>query len=124
MADGESNDRSGEDAVAERPFPPGYQWDPGKADGNVGKHGVDFWEAATVFDDPAAEVEFAFWTEYDEARNRVVGQSAIGQTVGGRVLLVAFTDRGPIIWIISARPAEPQERKKYEEQARQRGFIV
>ena len=29
-----------------------FAWDPEKADSNLAKHGVSFYEAQTVFDDP------------------------------------------------------------------------
>lgn len=31
-----------------------FEWDPAKAQSNLGKHGVSFPEAATVFADPMA----------------------------------------------------------------------
>lgn len=33
-------------------MPPGFEWDPAKADENFRKHGVSFEEAATAFEDP------------------------------------------------------------------------
>ena len=47
---------------------------------------------------------------YDEPRFNLLGM------VDGRVLFVAYTTRGDIIRIISAREAEPYERRLYHEE--------
>ena len=33
-------------------FDPHFEWDPAKASSNLRKHGIDFGQAATVFEDP------------------------------------------------------------------------
>ncbi len=45
----------------------------------------------------------------DELRFNAIGM------VGGRMLFVTYTIRGPVIRIISARGAEPHEKRKYHE---------
>jgi uncharacterized DUF497 family protein len=86
------------------------EWDDKKAAANAKKHGVTFQEAATVlehvlsitFRDPDHSVEeFRFIT--------------IGLASTGRILMVAHTDRGEAVRLISARPATRSERLFYEE---------
>ncbi|MBA2264467.1 MAG: BrnT family toxin [Chloroflexi bacterium] len=96
---------------------PRFEWDPEKAESNRRKHGVAFEEATSVFDDDAVAADFDFW--HSDVEERHVG---IGASRMGRVIVVAFAERGDTIRIISARPAMPQERLEYERQARRRGF--
>jgi uncharacterized DUF497 family protein len=85
-----------------------YEWDPRKAASNLRKHGVDFADAATVFED-----EFALTIDdNDPEEKRFV---TIGMDALARVLVVAYTWRGENIRIISARDAGPDERRQYEE---------
>jgi uncharacterized protein len=86
-----------------------FEWDDQKAEYNVQKHGVAFPEAATVFSDPLV-ITFADPDHsHDEDRFIVIGTSA-----EGRLLMVAHTDRGDRIRIISARTLKPKERRLYE----------
>lgn len=58
-----------------------FEWDEGKAKQNVGKHGVSFDEAATVFGDPLSlTIEDALHSD-DEQRFVTIGQSARGRWV-------------------------------------------
>ena len=87
-----------------------FEWDPEKAARNLAKHGVSFEEAATVFGDPLST------TYYDPAHS--VGESryvTVGISRSGRLLIVAHTDRGENIRIISARQTTRRERKQHEE---------
>ncbi len=47
--------------------------------------------------------------DYDEQRFATVGMDALG-----RILVVVYTWRGERVRLISARPATPDERKRYE----------
>ena len=88
-----------------------FAWDEEKASENLKKHKVDFREAATVFGDPLST------TFPDEDHS--VGERrfiTIGASVLGHVLIVAHTEIGDTIRIISARSATPHERKFYEEE--------
>jgi uncharacterized DUF497 family protein len=89
--------------------PPGFEWDKTKAASNVGKHGVTFNEASTVFDDKLAVLRYDPDHSEDEERYLLIGRSAIG-----RLLLVSHTDREDGTRIISAREATPRERRSYE----------
>lgn len=83
-------------------------WDPRKAAGNLGKHGIDFVDAAPVLFD-----ELAVTTEDEhagEARSVTIGTDAVG-----RVLVVVWVWRAEQIRMISARRATPRERRRYQE---------
>lgn len=87
-----------------------FEWDPAKAAENLAKHGVSFEEAATVFRDTLS----ATGTDPDHS----VGEErfvTFGVSTSGRLLLVAHTEHGGIIRIISARLATAGERMIYEE---------
>lgn len=87
-----------------------FEWDAIKAAENLAKHGVSFEEAATVFRDTLS----ASGPDPDHS----IGEErsvTFGVSTNGRLLVVAHTERGDTIRIISARPAKPGERKIYEE---------
>lgn len=91
-----------------------FEWDPSKADINLAKHRVSFEIATRVFADPFALVE------QDRFENGEYRWQALGLVEGYLVLLVAHTvrddeDGGEVIRIISARRAEPKERRRYEQ---------
>ncbi len=88
-----------------------FEWDGDKAASNVGKHGVTFDEASTVFADPLAVIFDDEEHSQDEIREIIIGHSVLE-----RLLLVSFTQRGEdVVRIISARKATKRERKNYEE---------
>ena len=86
----------------------GYKWDRRKAERNLEKHDVDFADAALVLENPMAltmpDPDF-------DAEERFL---TVGFDPRGRVLVVAYTWRGEIVRIISARKATPRERRQYE----------
>jgi len=90
-----------------------FEWDPAKAERNVRKHRVSFEIAVRVFADPFAIVE------QDRVESGEFRWQTLGTVNGCLLLLVAHTvredtDGTEIIRIISARRAEPKERKRYE----------
>jgi uncharacterized protein len=87
-----------------------FRWDPEKAAGNEGKHGVSFEEAMTVFGDPLARIFSDPDHSVDERREIMIGHS-----IQGRLLLVWFAERRKQVRIIGAREATRRERKDYEE---------
>jgi len=90
-----------------------FEWDETKEESNFLKHKVRFVDSITAFDDPdALIVDDLKHSSQFEVRNWLIGMSDIG------VLVVIFTVRAPIgnIRIISARRANRNERKKYEEE--------
>ena len=86
-----------------------FEWDPAKDQANRVKHGVSFVEAMTIFGDPF-EATIAD-PDHSDAENRFL---SIGQSSDVRLLVVAYTERGGRIRIISARQAASKERRQYE----------
>jgi len=86
-----------------------FEWDPAKAEYNVRKHGVEFTEAATVFNDSLSITYADPDHSVDEDRYIIIGLS-----LNNRLLIVAHSDRGAATRIISAREATSRERKLYE----------
>jgi uncharacterized DUF497 family protein len=89
---------------------PSFEWDEEKAKANLGKHGMSFDEAATVFIDPFSVTITD--PDHSTEEQRYVD---IGSSEKGRVLVVVYTERGRSIRIISCRKATPSERRLYEE---------
>jgi uncharacterized DUF497 family protein len=85
-----------------------FEWDSAKEQANRKKHGIDFRAAARVFLDPYV-IEFDDRDITGELRVNAVG------LVDGRMLFVTYAMRGDVVRIISARGAEPHEKRKYHE---------
>ena len=86
-----------------------FEWDSIKAQANLDKHGVDFADAAVSLEDPNALV-VPDPDARDEERYICLGADPVG-----RVLVTVYTYRDEKTRIISARPASPGERRRYEE---------
>ena len=77
---------------------------------NLLKHQVHNWECEQVFfnepliilDDPEHSLSARRW-------------AAFGQTDGGRLLTIIFTERENLLRVISARDMNRKEREPYEE---------
>jgi len=91
--------------------PQSIVWDPMKALFNKEKHGVEFEEAATVFRDPLLLVQPDLEHSQDEER-----WIALGKSARELLLVVVHTENERTIRLISARRAEPRERRRYEQQ--------
>ena len=87
-----------------------FTWDPNKAEENLKAHAVGFREAATVFDDPLSTTFPDVDHSIGERRFLIIGMSALS-----RIVVVAHTETGDTIRIISARTATRRERRFYEE---------
>ncbi len=87
-----------------------FEWDPTKAERNFRKHGVSLQEAATVFADPLSDTYHDPDHSAAELRFITIGTSRLG-----RLLIVAHTERGDSVRIISARELTRHERRQYEE---------
>jgi uncharacterized protein len=86
-----------------------FEWDTHKAKRNLGKHGITFDEATTVFDDSLASI---FSDEdHSSAEEREI---LVGYSILNRLLLVCFTERRGRVRIISARKATATERNAHE----------
>ena len=90
-----------------------FKWDPRKAIANLQKHGIDFADAVTVFDDLNAVTIDDL--DYEEQRFITIAMDAFG-----RILVVVYTWRGDNIRLISARKATKNERKQYEDYPHER----
>jgi uncharacterized protein len=66
-----------------------FEWDPAKAADNLAKHGVSFEEAATVFRDALSQTGAD--PDHSIGEERFV---TFGVSTGGRLLVVAHTERG------------------------------
>lgn len=92
-----------------------FEWDPEKAARNLSKHNVSFSEAATVFEDP---LSFTVPDpDHSEKEHRLI---TFGASTQGRLLMVAHTERGDRLRLISARTLTRSERKTYEEEISRR----
>ena len=87
-----------------------FEWDPGKAAANLGKHGVSFEEAATLFEDPLADTYEDPDRSQSEQRFLTFGLSR-----QRRALVVGHCDRGHRVRIITARLMTRREKRQYEE---------
>jgi uncharacterized protein len=85
-----------------------FEWNSAKELANRKKHGVDFRTAAKVFLDPYV-IEFDDLDAAGELRFNAIG------LVDGRMLFVTYATRDDVVRIISARGAEPHEKRKYHE---------
>ena len=86
-----------------------FEWHPPKAAANLKKHKVSFDEAKTIFGDKKHLVFPDRVHSYEEER-----YLAIGKSDEGNLITLCFTERGPKLRLISARLAEPWERREYE----------
>lgn len=92
-----------------------FEWDEAKNRANQRKHQVSFEEARTVFfDENALLIDDP---EHSAAEERFV---LLGLSHTLRMLLVChcYRSAGDIIRIISARPADRQERAEYDRRSR------
>ncbi len=89
------------------PFLRAFEWDPAKAASNVEKHAVPFEYAARVFLDPHRLDRADVRQAYGEERRVTLGM------IEGRVFVVAYTPRGAVIRLISARKANAREQRQY-----------
>jgi uncharacterized protein len=87
-----------------------FEWDAAKAAANYAKHAVTFDVARQVFKDAFAIEQVDDRHDYGEERWTILGAAR------GRLPLVAYRMRDDRIRIISARAAEPYERREYHEQ--------
>ena len=86
-----------------------YEWDTKKAAQNVAKHGVPFEYATRVFLDTHRLDSEDTRRDYREERRLTLGK------IEGRLFAVAYTTRGKVIRLISARKANEREKRKYDE---------
>ena len=86
-----------------------FEWDSAKATENLAKHEVSFEEAASALADPLSLAISDPDHSVGEERWLLLEIS-----VSGRLIVVAHTERGDRIRLISARLATRLERRQYE----------
>ena len=86
-----------------------FEWDENKNKKNITKHGIDFNDAITIFDDDDRIEAIDDRNDYGEERLQVIGEAKPG------VLMVAYTWRhkNSTRRLISARTASRNERAIY-----------
>lgn len=85
-----------------------FEWDGVKAQSNIKRHGITFEEAASVFLDP-------FYQEGDATRGKEQRSFVMGYSLTQNLLITIYVERGERIRVISARAANRQERRFYED---------
>jgi uncharacterized DUF497 family protein len=86
-----------------------YEWDDAKRLINLRKHGIDFTDVPTVFENNVVTIEDDRYF-YGEQRFVTFGM------LQGRVIAIVHTEREERIRIISARKASKNEQQIYFEQ--------
>jgi len=86
----------------------GFEWDAGNAEKIMQRHGVTLTECEELFLNRPLIVEADVSHSASEERFY-----ALGQSDGGRLVFVAFTIRGRLIRVISARDMSRRERRIY-----------
>jgi len=89
-----------------------FEWDEDKRRANARKHGIDFADAATIFEGKTAVIPDDRF-DYGETRYLAFGLLK-GQVI--KIIVVAYTERGKRIRIISARKALKHEENFYFQQ--------
>src|SRR5438874_9358627 len=84
----------------------GFEWDEAKRLSNFAKHGIDFVDAARIFEDRFIETEDRR-RNYGERRYRATGD------IEGQILQVVYAWRGDHRRIISAWRARRNDRRAY-----------
>lgn len=92
-----------------------FEWDAAKAATNEQEHEISFELAMTVFRDRLALTVFDEEHNDDEERWVSIGVAENGMTLVVIHTFTPTTPGGALIRIISARRANPRERKQYEE---------
>ena len=87
-----------------------FEWDQNKNEKNIVKHGIDFNDALTIFDDDERIESIDNRNNYGEERIQVIGEAKPG------VLIAVYTWRknNTSRRIISARTASAKERIFYQ----------
>ena len=85
------------------------EFDPKKNEANIAKHGVSLSEADGVLLDPLA------LTVEDDSTDGEVRYVTVGLNSVGTLMVVVWAERDDDVRLISARKAEPKERRAYEE---------
>lgn len=83
-----------------------FEWDEAKREANLRKHGIDFAELGALFEGYTVTFED---DRSDYGEQRFITYGFLNESV----VVVAHTERGRTIRIISARKASRHEQKSY-----------
>ncbi|MCC6299372.1 MAG: BrnT family toxin [Anaerolineales bacterium] len=86
-----------------------FEWDENKRRANIQKHGIDFIDAVVIFN---GDIVVILDERFDYSETRYI---AFG-LLKSKVIVVAYTERGEKVRIISARKALKHEESFYFEQ--------
>lgn len=89
-----------------------FEWDENKRQANVRKHDVDFEDAMEAFHGP---MQIRLDQRYDYGEERWFG---VGAWKGAPLFIVFTEPEEGVVRLISARKADKDERKKFEEEIR------
>lgn len=85
-----------------------FDWNPAKCAKNIAERGIDFADVLVAFVDPNRRVVEDIRRNYGETRYNMLAK------VEGRLFHLTYTERGEVVWIISARKANKREQRRYE----------
>jgi uncharacterized DUF497 family protein len=85
-----------------------YEWDEVKRQSNIDRHKVDFLDVLPLFVNPEAIRLEDNRRDYGEIRYILLGE------IDERLFQIAYTIRGSVIRLISARRGNKRERRIYE----------
>ncbi len=88
-----------------------FEWDLEKSRSNAIKHRVTFEEAMSTFRDPFSLTLSD--PDHSEVEDRLI---LLGLSDRQRLLVVVYVEREENLRLISARVANPQEKREYEEE--------
>jgi uncharacterized protein len=71
-----------------------FEWDENKNTKNIAKHGIDFNDALTIFDDDERLEAVDVRNDYGEERIQVIGEAKPGG-INGRLYLAAQCNHSP-----------------------------
>jgi len=91
----------------------GFEWDSEKEKRNITKHKLGFDTACRLWEEAVLERKDNR-RDYGEIRLQALGK------IDGRLMVVVFTWRGTARRIISARKANPREKRRYQAEIRRR----
>jgi uncharacterized protein len=86
-----------------------FDWHAAKCKTNIAERGIDFADVLVAFIDPDRKVVEDNRKNYGETRYNMLAK------LDGRIFHITFTERGKVIWIISARKANKREQRRYEQ---------
>lgn len=90
-----------------------FEWDKGNTDKSYQKHGITPNESEEIFLDENLKVVKDL--KHSQTEERFI---ALGKTFKRKFLFVVFTIRKNKIRVVSARKANPKERRKYEQKVK------